>query len=300
MDKLRAMEIFMHIVEAGSLTAAANRMDLSLTSVVRALSGLESHLGVRLLNRTTRRIALTDEGREYYAHCQRISIEIDEAETALSLRQRQASGTLRLTAPVMFGKLHVAPVVSEFLAAHPAMRVELMLLDRVVDMLDEGMDIAVRIGRLGDSSLVAVAVGRTRHVVCASPLYLNRQGRPETPADLARHHCVGFTGFSSASEWEFLVSGKVTRIPITGIMATNQMDAAIDACTLGMGCGRFLGYQVSKQLAAGGLERVLTAFECAPVPVSMLYPHARLLSPRIRAFVDWAAPRLRERLKDGI
>lgn len=300
MDKFRAMDTFLCIVDAGSLTAAADRMGTSLTSVVRTLAKLEAQLGVRLLNRTTRRIALTDEGRDYYARCQRILAELEEAETALSLRQRQPSGILRLTAPVMFGRLHLAPVVADYLAAHPAMRIELLLLDRVVDLLEEGMDAAVRIGLLADSSLVALTLGQTRRSVCASPAYLARYGRPDSPADLANHHCVRFSALSPTAEWEFSSGGKPCRIAVDSVVTTNQVDAAIDACVQGLGCGMFLGYQIRDAVAAGRLERVLTAFECPAVPVSLLYPSARLLSPRVRSFVDWAAAPLRQRLQGGL
>lgn len=299
MDKLRAMETFVCIVDAGSLTAAAGALGVSLTAVVRTLAGLEARLGLRLLNRTTRRMALTDEGRDYYVLCRRILTELDEGEGALSHRRLEPSGTLRLTAPVMFGTRHVAPAVADFLDAHPAMRVEMLLMDRVTDLLEEGMDVAVRIGPLADSSLVAVTLGHTPRVVCASPGYLARHGRPETPADLARHRCVCFTGLSADPDWEFRAEGRTVRVPVAGVLSTNQIDGAIDACRRGLGCGMFLGYQVAEALAAGELVRILTEYETLSRPVSLLYPHARLLSPRIRAFVDCAVPRLKRCLGGG-
>jgi DNA-binding transcriptional LysR family regulator len=295
MDKLRAMATFVRIVESGSLTAAAERLDTSLTSVVRALSALEQSLGVRLLNRTTRRIALTDEGREYFERCRHLLAEVEEAEAALSARRVEPSGRLAVTAPVMFGRMHVGPVVTDFLAAYPQMRAELLLLDRVVDLLEEGIDVAIRIGSLPDSSLVAIPLGSTQRVVCASPDYLARCGTPGRPADLAGHRCIRFTGLSSGTEWEF-GRGKRQRVTIADIFATNQIDAALDACAKGLGCGRFLAYQVHDLLTSGRLVRVLPDDELEPVPVSLAYAHSRLLSPRIRAFIDWAVPRLRERL----
>ncbi|MBI2305852.1 MAG: LysR family transcriptional regulator [Rhodocyclales bacterium] len=297
MDKLRAMETFVRIVEAGSLTAAAGALDTSLTSVVRSLATLEGALGTRLLNRTTRRIALTDEGREYFERCRRVLAEVEEAENALSARQAKPAGKLTLTAPVMFGRLHVGPVLSEFLAAQPAVNAELMLFDRVVDLLDEGMDAAIRIGHLRDSSLVAVPLGTTRRIVCASPAYLRRAGTPRHPADLAGHRCLQFLGVAPGAEWEFSGGdGKTTRVPIKGLLATNQIDVALDACVKGLGCGAFLDYQVRDALAAGKLRRLLPAYEPAPIPVQLVYPHSRLLSSRVRSFVDWAVPRLRQRL----
>ncbi len=299
MDKLRAMEIFVRIVEAGSLTAAAGVLDTSLTSVVRSLATLEGALGTRLLNRTTRRIALTDEGREYFERCRRVLAEVEEAESALSARQVKPAGKLAITAPVMFGRLHVGPVVIDFLAAYPAVHAELMLFDRVVDLLDEGMDAAIRIGHLRDSSLVAVPLGTTSRVICASPDYLRRAGAPDRPTDLAQHRCLQFLGVVPGSEWEFSDGGsdrKTTRVPIKGILATNQIDIAFDACVKGLGCGVFLDYQVREALAAGSLQRVLQDFEPAPIPVQVVYPHSRLLSSRVRSFVDWTVPRLRQRL----
>lgn len=298
MDKLKAMQTFVHIVDAGSLTAAAEVLDTSLTSVVRTLSALERALGVRLLNRTTRRSAVTDEGREYLERCRRVLAEVEEAETSLLARQVKPSGKLAITAPVMFGRLHVAPVLTDFLVDHPELRAELLLLDRTVDMLDEGIDVALRIGHLRESSLVAMALGATRRVICASPDYLRRQGRPRSLDDLARHRCIQFTGLTPGSDWEFNRDGKAVKVPVAWTLATNQVDAALDACAKGLGCGMFLGYQVSGLLAAGALERVLQDCEAAALPISIVYPHSRLLSSRVRAFVDWAAPRLRARL-DG-
>ena len=299
MDKLRAMEIFVRIVEAGSMTAAAGVLDASLTSVVRSLATLERALGTRLLNRTTRRIALTDEGREYFQRCRQVLAEIEAAESLLTARQAKPAGRLAITAPVMFGRLHVGPLVADFLAANPALHIELMLFDRVVDLLDEGMDAAIRIGHLRDSSLVAVPLGTTRRVICASPDYLRREGMPERPADLARHRCLQFLGVVPGAEWEFFDGGsarKANRVAIKGVLVTNQIDIALDACVKGLGCSAFLDYQVRELLGAGSLRRVLQAFEPAPIPVHIVYPHSRLLSSRVRSFVDWAVPRLRQRL----
>lgn len=299
MDKLKAMETFVCIVEAGSLTAAAESLDTSLTSVVRSLAMLEQAVGMRLLNRTTRRMALTDEGREYFEHCRCILAEVEAAEAALSARQMRPAGKLAVTAPVMFGRLHVWPVVGDFMVTYPEVRVELRLFDRVVDLLDEGLDVAIRIGHLPDSSLVAVPLGTIRRVVCASPGYLQQQGMPEQPADLATHRCVQFSGVTSGSEWTFRVGSggsKTTRVAVAGTLLTNQVDIALDACVRGLGCGRFLDYQVRERVADGSLCRILQDFEPTPIPVSIVYPYSRLLSSRIRTFIDWMAPRLRERL----
>lgn len=294
MDKLRAMQTFVRIVEGGSLTAAAEAMRGSLPAVVRALAALESELDVRLLNRTTRRMALTDEGRDYYERCKRVLAEIDEAEAALSARRAAPKGRLRVTAPVMFGRLHLAPVATEFVAKYPAVQLELLLLDRVVDLLEEGVDAAVRIANLPDSSLVAIQVGQTRRVVCASPAYLKRAGTPRAPADLGRHRCVNFGGLNPGhDEWRF----DKERIAVKAALASNQIDAALDACLAGIGLGQFLCYQVQALLAAGRLKRVLGEFEPAPLPIHVIYPHARLLSSNVRTFVDWSVMRLRKRME---
>jgi DNA-binding transcriptional LysR family regulator len=250
-------------------------------------------LGVRLLNRTTRRIALTDEGREYYERCRRVLADVDEAEAALSARRTLPKGRLRLTAPVALGRLHVAPVVTAFLSRHSALNVDMLLLDRVVDLLEEGVDLAVRVGALPDSSLVAMGVGDTRVVTCASSAYLRRHGTPRTRQDLRAHRCLNFAGLTPGGEWSF-ARGAVERI--TPVLSSNQIDPVLDACVAGEGVAQFLDYQVRPWLAAGRLRRVLRELEAPPHPIHVIYPHARLLSANVRAFVDWAVPRLRRRL----
>lgn len=298
MDKLRAMSTFVRIVETGSLTAAAERLETSPTSVVRSLSALEKALGVRLLNRTTRRMALTDEGREYFERCRHLLLDVEEAEAALLARQIKPAGRLVITAPVMFGRLHVGPAVTDFLSAFPEVRIELLLLDRVVDLIDEGVDLAVRIGTLPESSLVAVPLGSTRRIVCASPAYLARYGQPKTPADLQRHQGIRIAGPNHDPDWAFRDNGRSTRVAMPWVLTTNHIDFAIDACLRGVGCGCFLAYQVREQLADGTLIRVLHEYEAPPVPVNFAYPHARLLSSRVRTFIDRAAPLLRACLQE--
>jgi DNA-binding transcriptional LysR family regulator len=285
MDKLRSMEIFVRIVEKGSLTAAANALGMSAPSVVRALAALERAVGVRLMNRTTRRSSLSDEGREYYERCKRVLADVEEADAALSARRLQPRGRLRITAPVTYGRLHIAPAVNIFLARYSEVEVDLLLLDRVIDLVEEGVDAAVRIGHLPASTLVAKRIGETRRVVCAAPSYLKRVGMPKSPHDLGAARCVVFTGLAQTNEWQF--SGKPhERVLVRPILRTNQFDAAIDACLHGLGCGQFLCYQVDALVKAGRLKRVLQDFESPPMPVSIVYPHARLLSSNVRAFID--------------
>jgi len=285
MDKLRSMEIFVRIVDRGSLTAAADALGMSLPSVVRALAALERAVGVRLVNRTTRRSSLSDEGREYYERCKRVLADVEEADAALSARRIAPRGRLRITAPVMYGRLHVAPVVNAFLARYPEVEVELLLFDRVVDLVEEGIDAAIRIGQLPESTLVAKRIGETRRVVCASPAYLKRAGPPKSPADLAGARCVVFSGLASGNEWQF-AGTPPARITVNPLLRTNQFDVAIDACLAGLGCGQFLCYQVDALVKANRLKRVLREFEPSPLPISIVYPHARLLSSNVRAFID--------------
>ena len=223
MDRLRAMEVFVRIVDSGSLTAAASALGVSAPSVVRSLAALERALGVRLLNRTTRRSSLTDEGREYYERCRRVLSEIEAADAALSARRVEPRGRLRLTAPVMYGRMRVAPIVTAFAARYPDVEVELLLLDRVVDLVEEGIDAAVRISRLPESSLVAIGVGETRRVLCAAPAYLRRAGTPKSPADLADHRCIVFTGLTRNNEWSFAGEPPM-RVSIRPALRTNQFD----------------------------------------------------------------------------
>lgn len=293
MDKLKAMQAFVKIVDAGSITAAADALDVSQPSMVRALAALERDLGVRLLNRTTRRIALTDEGREFCEQCRAIIGALETAEARLKSRRVEPSGRLRITSSVTFGRRFLAPLVAAFLAEHPSVKIELMLLDRVVDLLEEGIDVAVRLMRLPDSSLVAILVGETRRVVVGSPALGERVGTPVSIEDLATMPCVSFTGVSPSSEWAFERNDATERVQVNTVLTTNQIDAAIQAAVAGVGWTRFLDYHVHDELAAGRLQRVLRGHESAPIPAQIVYPHARLLSANVRAFVDFAAPRLR-------
>lgn len=290
------METFVRIVDGGSLTAAAEALDVSQPSVVRLLASLERSLGVRLLNRTTRRIALTDEGRDFYERCQRILAEVEEATAAAGSRHGTPRGELRVTSSTLFGRLHVAPLAAGFAREHPGVSIHLMLVDRVVNLLDEGLDVGVRIADLPDSSLVAVPVGEVRRVVCASPGYLARAGTPKTLQDLRAHACIRFSGLGPLHEWTFRHDGRKFVVPVTGPLSGNQADALIEACAEGLGVGMFLSYQVAALVAQGRLKLLLAEFWPAAVPVSVVYPHAKLLPARTRLFVDWLRERLPARI----
>ncbi|MCW8905557.1 LysR family transcriptional regulator [Sedimenticola sp.] len=288
MDKLQAMAVFVKIAEQGSLTAAANAMGKSLPSVVRMLASLEESLQVRLFNRTTRRIALTEEGLFYLERCRKILAEIEESEVALCQDQVEPHGTITLTAPVRFGEMHVAPSVTRFLSQYQGVQVNLLLLDRVVNLVDEGIDLAVRIAHLGDSSLIAKPVGEIRQVVCATPTLLAASGgAPRRPEQLSDLPCVHCTSISSSPLWHFSDSGKRLDVKISGAFMCNQVGASVDACVAGLGFGLFFNYQVMPWVKRGELETVLRKFEPAPLPLSLVYPHTRLMARRVRTLVDW-------------
>lgn len=293
MDKLAAMTAFVEIVDRGSLTAAADSLGKSLPTMVRTLAGLEESLGVRLLRRTTRRMSLTEEGEAFLERCRRILADVEEAEEMLTRGQAEPRGELRVTAPVLFGQMHVAPAVADFLREYRRVKVELLLLDRVVNLVEEGIDVGIRIARLEDASMIAIPVDEVRRVVCASPALLRRVGVPKHPEALAEQPCIRHHGLSPGPAWTFRVDGRSRAIPIEGPLVSNHAASARDACVGGLGFGLFLSYQVAPMLAAKKLRVVLADFEPEPIPVSVVYPHARLMSPRIRVFVDWMKQRLR-------
>lgn len=291
MDRLGLMATFVQIVDSGSLSAAAEAQEQSSATVVRALAALERHLGVRLLNRSTRRLALTEEGREYLARCRSILAQVSEAEELLAERSQRPGGTLALTAPVTFGRYHVTPLVKHFMADHREVRIELRLTDQVLDLLQENLDLAVRIGHLPDSTLVATPLGHTAQVLCASPTCLRRIGVPVSPLQLTDLPCVLFSPQGRA--WRFPVGGREYVVQVMPAFTTNQVEVAREACLDSLGIGRFFHYQVADALADGRLRRLLPEFEPEPLPVQLTYPHGRLLSARVRSFIDWATPRLR-------
>jgi DNA-binding transcriptional LysR family regulator len=296
MDKLKAMSVFVAIVDQGGLSKAAEQIGRSPAAVVRTLAELEAHLGVRLLNRSTRRISLTDDGREYLLHCRKIVADVEAAELSIDLRRETISGKLTLTAPVTFGRLHLAPLINAYLSQHPQVNIELILLDRVVDIIEEGFDLALRIGHLSDSSLVAKRAGQVSGVVLASPYALKRFGPLEHPSDLSHWPTINETAFGR--EWLFFESGKTTVQVHNPRLTTNQIDVALNAAKEGLGAVKLLSYQAFEAIQSGQLVRVLSDFEQPPVPVQFVYPHSRLLSPRVRNFLNWVVPKLEAALLD--
>lgn len=293
MDKLRAMQAFIHIAEEGSLTAAARVLSTSLPAMVRTLAGFEAQLGVRLFNRTTRRISLTEEGRRHLESCRQLLAALDDAEAALSADAAEPAGQLTITAPILFGQMHVAPAVTRFVQEHDKMRCSMVLADRVVNLLEEGIDVGIRIGALEDSTLVAQPVGQIRRVVVASPDWLRRHGTPRHPKDLLNANCVRVT--DHAPTWgPFNDGGRPLRLSVSGNLDFNQNAPAVEACAAGAGLGSFFSYQVAPFLKTRQLRTVLEEFEPAPRPIHIVYPHARLLPARTRVFIDWMKQALSE------
>jgi DNA-binding transcriptional LysR family regulator len=294
MDKFGAMETFVRIVEKGSLTAAANALDTSLPTVVRILASLERHLGVMLLHRTTRRIRLTEEGALYLERCRVILSATHEAEETLISREAELRGNLTVGASVLFGRRYVAPVVNDFLRHHPKVTINLRFGDRLLNLGEEHVDVAVRIAHLKDSSLVAIPVGQVRRVVCATGQYLRSNGIPKVPDDIRQHRCVRHTGLAPRSEWHFKVGRRDVSIPIISRVSCNEIDSSLSACINGLGLGMFLSYQVAPFRKNGRLKYVLEKFEPEPIPVHVVYAHANILSNRMHAFVNECVEKLRQ------
>ena len=292
MDRFDAMSVLIAGVEAGSLSAAARRLGTPLTTVSRKVSDLEAHLGTRLLNRS-RQLTLTDAGRDYVAACRRNLEDVGEAERAAAGEFVAPRGHLVLSAPIVFGRLHLLPIVTAFLDAYPEIDVRLALADRAVNLIEEHVDGALRIGALADSSMTALKVGEIRRVICGSPAYLAAHGRPQKPADLGQHRCITFEGLQSPAAWIFPAKKGEQVVPIHSRLVVNTAEAAVDAAIAGVGLTRVLSYQVAAARAAKQVELVLEEFEPRPLPVHLVHPGGGLLPLKLRAFLDFAAPRLR-------
>lgn len=296
MDRLEAMSVLLAAVDAGSLSAASRQLGMPLATVSRKVLDLEAHLKTRLLIRSSRRIALTDAGRSYVAACRGILDDVGEAERAAAGEYSTPKGDLLITAPIVFGRLHVLPVIAEFLKAYPDISVRMMLADRVVNLLEEHVDVALRIGELPDSGLMATKVGSIGRVVCASPAYLASRGTPASPRDLVKHDCITFEGLMSPQTWSFRIGKADTPIAVHSRLVVNTAEAAIDAAVAGLGVTRVLSYQTAQARRAGTLAVVLDKFAPAPSPASLVYSGQGLLPLKTRAFLDFAAPLLRERI----
>jgi DNA-binding transcriptional LysR family regulator len=298
MDRLEAMSLLVAVVEAGSFSAAGRKLGMPLPTVSRKISDLEAHLSTRLLTRSTRRLALTDSGAAYVAAARRILDEVSEAERVASGEHAAPRGDLVITAPVVFGRLHVLPVIAEFLAQWPEINVRLVLADRNLDLIDDHVDIAVRIGALADSALVATRVGAVRSVVCGSPAYFAAHGAPKSPEDLAALTAVTFDPLSPSQHWVFRdpKSKRELRAPVRSRLSVNTAEAAIDGAVAGLGVTRVLSYQVAQAVLDGRIQIVLAEYEPAPLPVSLIHGPQGLTPLKVHVALDFATTRLRARL----
>jgi DNA-binding transcriptional LysR family regulator len=286
---------FIEVAERGSFAEAARRLRRSPAAITRAVAELEARLGVRLLTRTTRAVALTEAGRQFLAGAKRVLADLDEIERAAAGEGTAPRGELRVTAPILFGRLHVLPIVLEFLRRFADVSVALSLLDRPVDLVEEGLDLAVRIGALAESSAVATRVGAVRRIAVVSPDYLARRGTPRAPADLGAHAIVAFVGIAGVERWLFHGEAGETGIAIKPRLIVSTAEAALDAARGGFGVTRVLSYQAADDIARGSLVRLLPDHEGDDIPIHVMYPGGRHPPPKLRAFLDFAVPRLRRR-----
>lgn len=297
MDRLDAMAAFVTAVDEGSLAAAARRLSYSPAAVTRAIASLEERLGAQLLHRTTRALRLTSLGETYLATCRQVLDELQRAERGVAADQDTPRGLLTLTAPVLFGRLRVRPVLDRFLDTNPAIRARLVLLDRVVSLIDEGIDVAVRLAHLPDSSMVATHLGEVRRVLCASPAYLERHGVPQAPSELSGHACI-MSNEAAAAPWSFSheATGGKRRLQTALIhprLVVNAAAAAIDSALDGHGITRVMSYQVASDVVAGRLVLLLVNYVPPPIPVHFVMQADRSMTAKLRAFIDFAAPLLR-------
>lgn len=295
MDRLDALQALVLAVDRGSLSAAGQILRRSPASITRAVDALESRLGTPLLRRTTRSLKLTEAGERYLPVVRRVLAELAEAEQTTSDATSEPQGLLAVTAPVEFGSLHVQPIVDALLAAHASVRVRLLLLDRVVSLIEEGVDVAVRIGHLPDSALLATAVGDVRRVVVASPAYLKKWGRPKAPQDLAQHRCISSTAVTPHDSWSFgpARGTRGRRVKLDPVLTTNVVSAAVRSALDGIGITSALSYHVAEHLESGALVRLLPQFEPPPMPVHLIYAATAARTAKVRVFVELAATRLR-------
>lgn len=293
MDRLHELEVFVAVAEAGSFAKAGVRLRLSPPAVTRAVSALEDRLGARVFNRTTRSLSITDVGQRFLGHARRIINDLDTAEKDAVGETAAPHGHLAVTASVTLGRSALTPIVCAFLNQNPRVSISVLLLDRVVNLIEEGIDVAVRVGSLPDSSLVAKKVGLVRRVLVASPGYLARRGMPLSPADLRLHSVIAFTGLTPNREWRFTDGKPGSSTSFMPRLEINDAASAITAAEAGDGITMALSYMVADKIRGGHLVPVMDEFAPPAVPVSLVYPQSRLISPKVRAFVDFAAPRLR-------
>jgi DNA-binding transcriptional LysR family regulator len=295
-DRLHSLEVFLTVADAGSFAEAARRLRLSPAAATRAVAALEDRLGVRLITRTTRSLSLTEAGLDYLGHARRILTDFAEADRLAAGSTGSPHGHLRITAPLTFGRMHLMPVLADFLDTQPKVMATLVTLDRVANLIEEGFDVAIRIAQLPDSTIVSRRIGEVRRVLVASPGYLAQHGRPIQPGDLPDHRMIAFTGLFPGGEWRFVSDGRSRSVDVRPRLTVNDALAAITAAERGDGITAALSYMVAPQLAAGTLVTVIEEYSPPAVPVQIVYPQSRLVAPKVRAFVDFAAPRLARKL----
>ncbi len=294
MDKFHLINVFAAVVDANGFAGAARKLNMSPPAVTRAINELENHLCLRLLTRTTRTVRVTDAGERYVQDCKRILADLQEADESVSGMHSAPKGRLAVTAPVLFGGMYVTPIVTEYLTRYPEVSASCLFLDRVVNLLDEGVDVAVRIGELPDSSLQAIRVGQVRRVICGSPQYLAEHGIPISPDDLHGHTIVSASSVTPNPEWKLLEKGEPRSVRLRARMITTTNDSAVSAAVGGFGLTRLLSYQVAEHLRTGKLKTVLPDFEPAALPVHVVHREGRQAPQRVRAFIDLAIERLRQ------
>lgn len=287
MDLLAGMRVFIHVVEANSFTAASDRLGLSRAAVSKHIAQLESHLGGRLLNRTTRRISLTEAGQAYFDRCKEIIEDVSDAECVVSGLTTEPRGTLRLNVPMTFGINQVAPLLQRFSARYPRVDIELSLNDRLIDVVEEGYDLVIRIAELQDSNLIARRLATSRHVVCAAPDYLDRHGRPDTPGELATHACLRYSYTQHSNEWLLLGASGEQRVRVSGPLLTNNGGAICTAAENGLGIALLPTFIAGQALRKGKLERVLAGYDCPQLGIYAVYASNRHLSAKVRAFIEF-------------
>lgn len=287
MDLLTGMRVFTHVVEANSFTAASDRLGLSRAAVSKHIAQLEAHLGGRLLNRTTRRISLTEAGQAYFDRCKQILEDVSDAECVVSGLSTEPRGTLRLNVPMTFGITQVAPLLQRFNARYPRVEIELSLNDRLIDVVEEGYDLVIRIAELQDSNLIARRLATSRHVICASPAYLDRHGRPVTPAELTTHACLRYSYTQHSNEWLLIGADSEQRVRISGPLLTNNGAAICTAAENGLGIAMLPTFIAGQALRKGTLEHVLNGYDCPQLGIYAVYPSNRHLSAKVRAFIDF-------------
>ncbi|MDI2592903.1 LysR family transcriptional regulator [Pseudomonas sp. 681] len=294
MDRFHEMQVFAAVAQEQGFSAAARRLGMSAASVTRAMAALEKRIGTQLLTRTTRSVHLSETGQRYLEDCRRILAEVQEAEDSAAGSHAQPRGQLTLTAPVLFGELFVTPVMVGYLTQFPEVSINALLVDRVVSMVEEGIDVAVRIGELPDSNQHAIRVGEVRRVVCGSPAYLQTHGRPAHPEALSRLPVIATSSIGQIRNWAFVENDQPLNVRPEPRLVVTANQAAISAACLGLGLTRVLSYQVASKVAAGDLEIVLADFELPPLPIHVVYQGGRKAPARIRSFVDFAVSTLRE------